>query len=144
MKALILLLLLYAASAVAGGSSFKCKIEGFEEASPGKYLLVARPLEQLDIKLPRTKDGLFFFHIEHSESPTLPSGNQAVSRAEFLAAIEKLKAASTVGVPTRFGYMGAAYRYIDRQPGHYRVFGLRIDEELTPDHKGTQRTVYAY
>ena len=143
-RALALLLVFTVTDAFAGGSSFECTIERFAETGAGQYVLTVRPLQQLNIKLPRTKAGLLVFHIEHSQRSELPSGNEPVSREAFLAAVEALKVASQGTAKTRFGYMGSAYRYIDGQKGHYRVFGLRIDEELTDDHKGTQRTVYAY
>jgi hypothetical protein len=140
-----LFLLICAVNAFAGGSSFKCEIKSFEKAGKDKYDLVVRPLEELDIQLPRTKDGLLFFHIQHSTAKVLPSSNKSVTHAEFDEAIQRLKiAAESPSKITRFGYMGSAYRYIDGQPGHYRVYGLRIDEELTDDHKGYQTSVYAY
>lgn len=146
MKKLVsIILLLCAVNAFAGGSSFKCKIESFESTGKDQYDLVVRPLEELDIQLPRTKDKLLFFHIQHSTAKVLPSYNKSVTHAEFDAAIQRLElAAASDSKVTRFGYMGSAYRYIDGQPGHYRVYGLRIEEELTDDHKGYQSTVYAY
>ena len=146
MKRLICIFLsLCALNAFAGGSSFKCEIKSLENTGKDKYVLAVRPLEELDIQLPRTKDGLLYFHIQHSTAKVLPSSNKSVTHAEFDAAIQSLKlAAASPSKVTRFGYMGSAYRYINGQPGHYRVYGLRLDEELTDDHKGYQNTVYAY
>lgn len=121
-----------------------CQIERLEETGEDKYVLVVRPLEPLDIELSRTKEGSLIFNVEHSSSPELPSGNKSVSHAAFVAAIENLKAAFGASQVTRFGYMGSAYRSVPSKPGHYRVYGLRIDEELTDSHTGTRNTVYAY
>jgi len=112
------LLCVCAANAFAGGSSFKCEIQRFEKTGEDRYVLVVRPLEKLDIQLPRTKNGFLFFHIQHSTAKVLPSYNKPVTHAEFVAAIQRLKeAAESDSRITRFGYMGSAYRYIDGQPG---------------------------
>jgi hypothetical protein len=133
-----------ALEASAGGSSFSCRFDGFEEATDGHYVLIVRLLERLDIDLPLTAYRTLILHIEHSSRKTLPSGNRPVSREDFRAVIAEIRSDFNAGRVTRLGYMGSAFRHMAGARGHYRVFGIRIDEELTDDHKGTRRTLYAY
>jgi hypothetical protein len=141
---LALALLALSLGAWAGGTAFTCRYEELVKEGNGKFRLTLYAIEDPDVRVSFVPNRRLVLHIQHSNRNPLPSGQPPVSRKEFDAAMARIQADLKKGNETRLGVMGSALRPIKGQPGHYRVFGLRLEDEEDPDRPGAPLVVYAY
>jgi hypothetical protein len=128
----------------AGGTAFTCRYEELVEEANGRLRLTLHTVENPDVRVSFVPNRRLVLHIEYSSHDPLPSGHPPISRKDFDAAIARIRADLANGTETRLGVMGAALRPIKDRPGHYRVFGLRLEDEQDPDKPGAPPVVYAY
>jgi hypothetical protein len=131
-------------TAFAGGTAFSCKYESLESDGSGGYVLTLRALSEPDVAVTYTPDQTLMLHLTFSAEDPLPSGVKPVTHAEFEAAITQIRSDLTHGGHARFGVLGAALREIKDQPGHYRVYGLRIEDERFTGDEHPVLVVYAH
>ena len=127
----------------AGGTAFACRYEALVEEGKGKFRLTLHAIENPDTRVSFVPNRRLVLHIQRSTRNPLPSGLPPVSGQEFDAAIVRIRADLKAGADTRFGVMGASLREIKGQPGHYRVYGLRLEDERDPEKPDAQLVVYA-
>ena len=145
MRVLVALALLaLSLGAWAGGTAFTCRYEKLVEEGNGRFRLTLHSIENPDVRVSFMPNRRLVLHIQHSGRNPLPSGHPPVSRKEFDAAMARIQADLKTGSETRLGVMGSALRPIKGQPGHYRVFGLRLEDEQDSGKPGAPLVVYAY
>jgi hypothetical protein len=142
--ALAIVLATLSFGAWAGGTAFACRYEGLVDEGSGKYLLTLHAIEDPDVRVSFVPNRRLVLHIQHSVRNPLPSGFPPVSAQEFNAAIVRIRADLNTGAVTRFGVMGSALREMKGQTGHYRVYGLRLEDEKDSEKPDAPLVVYAY
>jgi hypothetical protein len=138
-----ILLLVAATQAHAGGTAFACRYVSLESKGRDRFVLTLRALSEPDTTLTYTADGTVVLHIQWTERSPLRSGHQAVAHDDFLLAIDRIRRDLKAEEPTRFGILGNALFPLTRQPGHYRVYALRIEDEGPPGAGPERLVVYA-
>ena len=128
----------------AGGTAFACIYQSLTDDGKGHFVLTLKAIEDPDVAVTFEGDRVLVLHIQHSSRDPLPSGNPPVSPADFSAALARISADLKAKTTTRFGVLGSALRTMTGLPGHYRVYGLRLEDEGDPEKRGVPLVVYAY
>ena len=119
-RLLLSLLVTFPGAAVAGGSSFACRVLTVDEERSEELRVTLKP--------------------DLHDSYWVPVGDPVVLHVRYAnggskrakvnpAAIERLRAAQRAGSPTQLGIMGGSLEPLAGTPGHYRTYGLVLLEE---------------
>jgi len=116
----LLLLLAFPGAAVAGGSSFACRVVRIDQTASEELRLTLRPDIHDSYWVPEGDP--LILHVRYPD--------KASRRAKVdPAAIERLRSAQHAGTPTQLGIMGGSLQSLAGKHGHYRTYGLVLLEE---------------
>jgi hypothetical protein len=143
-RLLAALLIATSLPAFAGGTAFACRYVSLNDEGAGSFILTLNAIEEPGEAVTYAANRQLVLHIHYSARSPLPSGHPAVTRADFDAAIARIRQDLARGDVTRFGIFGSALVPVKNQPGHYRVYGLRLEDEHDPEKPHAVPVVYAY
>jgi muconolactone delta-isomerase len=123
-RLLLSLLVAFPGAAVAGGSSFACRVLTVDEGR-AEELRVTLKADLHDSYWVPSGDPVVL-HIRY------PNGGSKRAKVDP-AAIERLRAAQRAGSPTQLSIMGGSLESLAGTPGHYRTYGLVLLEENSGD-----------
>jgi len=121
----LLLLLAFPGAAVAGGSSFACRVVRIDQTASEELRLTLRPDIHDSYRVPEGDP--LILHVRYPD--------KASRRAKVdPAAIERLRSAQHAGTPTQLaptqlGIMGGSLQSLAGKHGHDRTYGLVLLEE---------------
>ena len=128
--------------AAAGGDYFEVEVLSFHALGNDEYRIVLRPMTSIYVSDGVRTDPIVIY-LRHDEAAMRRAFSEAVSKEEYLAAIDLLMQQIAQSTKIRFGFWGRGVVPIEGKPGEFPSNALTIEEPPFAD-PAIKRIVFSW